>query len=106
MEDFEIIAKGDDWFTVINKNGELHTIKHSVRVDTVDQANLKSTQRVVPLSTYTSAISRRIAISLIVFFGLTATGCITDHAITHYQLEKMIERAIKSNPEFHEFMDS
>lgn len=105
MEVKTVIAEGDGWLMILDKDGDLCTLKRAdmdvVRKPVV--GNIKNLVR--PLTVRVSAMYKQLTMVSLIAFGGLATGCMTEHVLTHYQLEKMIDHAIKQNPLLKDFND-
>lgn len=105
MEIETVVAEGNGWLMILNKDGELCTIKRSHK-DTFKKTiidRFKGTAR--PLLMWFSDQNKRLGLIGLVVFGSMATGCMTEHVLSHYQLGRMVDHAIHSNPEMEDFND-
>jgi len=103
MEEETVVAKGDGWLMMLNKEGEYRTI---LCADT-EVVRKPLTKHVLKLLKVRmpelSGLRRQLGFVSLIAIGSMATGCMTEHVLTHYQFEKMIESAIKINPEMDDF---
>jgi hypothetical protein len=105
MEVRTVIAEGDDWLMILDKDGDLCTVKRA-DMDVVRRPVIGNVKNLVNAQlTGLSELRKQLGLVGLIVFGSLATGCMTEHVLTHYQFEKMIEHALKNNPLLEDFND-
>lgn len=103
MEVKTVVAESVDWLMILDEDGDLCTIKRTkldiIRRPVVDKIKVIITSPIPWLSAY----RKQIGLIGLISFGSMATGCMTEHVLTHYQFEKMVDHAIELNPNLEDF---
>jgi len=106
MEHENIVAYGDGWYSVRNEDGSVETFVGVAEPQPCRSPYQQAKQnKTIPLRASYRALKQQFALLVVLSFASTATGCLAERVLTVYQLEKIIDRVIQSNPTFDDFSD-